>query len=602
MARHPGAQPFALFENNLVDPPRARLLDHCVRELSATSGEEVAALFDALETERAAGHWIALAASYELGGVFEPSLASRHAPATRLRAWVFARCRDLEGDALEIWHDARFEELSPQQREAGLLHLQPVWSEATHREATQRVLELIRAGDCYQVNLTFPLRGELYGHPLALFERLRETQPVAYGALVHDGENWILSRSPELFVERRGDTLHCRPMKGTAPREGDAARDAASAAGLLASDKERAENLMIVDLIRNDLGRLAPPGGVSVDRLFEVEHYRTVHQLTSSVRAAPVEAPLAEVFAALFPCGSVTGAPKVRAMQIIDALEDGPRGLYCGALGWMAPTGDFRFSVPIRTLRIDAYGQCRLDVGSAIVADSQPAAEYDECLTKARFARNAKQMPELIETMLWDGGRFPLLERHFERLARSAQQLGFALDAATIRARLAQLDIMLGSHAARVRLQLARDGRFTLDVGELDTLPESRLVALADWALDAADPRLAHKTTARAFYNTALREAQVRGLYDIVFCNQRGELAEGARSNLFLEIDGELLTPAAHCGLLPGVMRADLLARGEAREAVLYPADFARARRILLGNALRGLVEVAFAAPAPRAD
>ncbi|MDP5239580.1 aminodeoxychorismate synthase component I [Uliginosibacterium sp. 31-16] len=593
-------RPFALFEDNLGEPAQLGLLEGLLDCICAYTPEEVPLALAAIEAARKNGHWLALASSYELGAALEATLhATLPADAGTtplLRAWVFARRTLLERDALAPFWAAALANLTPPEQEACLLSLQPAWDAARHAEACRRILDWIHAGDCYQVNLTFPLSGQAGGHPLALFARLRETQPVTHGALIFDGQDWILSRSPELFVTRRGAQLTCRPMKGTAARSADAREDAARAAALQASTKDRAENLMIVDLIRNDLGRLAPAGGVRVERLFELEAYRSLYQLTSTVSAAPVNATLAETLAALFPCGSVTGAPKIRAMQIIHALEDGPRGLYCGALGWLAPDGDFSLNVPIRTLLLDKEGHLRLDVGSGIVADSSPADEYRECLSKASFLRQLGSDLQLIETLRCEAGIYPLLDRHLMRLTRSARELGFACDPASLSRTLLEFAATLPAEAQRVRLTLARDGKPTLQAAVQDALPSGQRAALAPFTLASTDPRLRHKTTARRFYDTALRAAMADGLFDLIFSNERGELCEGARSNLFLEMDdGPLRTPAQACGLLPGVLRAQLLDEGRAIEAVLRQEDLFKARRIWLGNALRGLVEVGVA-------
>lgn len=585
---------FALFENNLQTPGHAYLLETCLAELSLDAGNDPGGFFGAIQNARDSGHWVALAADYELGAMLEPALSALRFETGKqvAKAWVFASCRELQGDALEAWWADQLAALTPQARDTGILHLEPGWSEARHAKAVGRILEYIHAGDCYQVNLTFPLEGHAYGSPLALFAQLRASQAVAHGALIQDGKRWILSRSPELFVERRGDQLTCRPMKGTAARHEDPERDRASADALRASTKERAENLMIVDLIRNDLGRLAPPGGVKVERLFELESYRSVFQLTSSISARPVDAEFAQILPALFPCGSITGAPKIRAMQIIDELEDVPRELYCGALGWLAPDRDFSLSVPIRTLMLEADGACRLNVGSGIVADSEPAAEYRECTAKSRFAREPSAQLKLIETLLWDGSCFPRIKGHLNRLRHSASALKFKIDLTEVDAQLNNLAALLTNAPARVRLQLSRDGRVEFESSALDPLPMQNFFALADWQLDPDDARLAHKTTARSFYNTALQGALAEGLFDLVFCNRRGELAEGTRSNLFVEHNGQLLTPALRCGVLPGVLRGELIASGHAKESILHPEDLIAAERIWLGNALRGLVKV----------
>ncbi|GAB2880991.1 aminodeoxychorismate synthase component I [Uliginosibacterium flavum] len=591
-------RPFAVFEDNLGDPAQLNLLQNLLCCISAHTPAELPGALAAIEAARNSGHWIAFAGNYELGAALEAALhdtlpEDSHAELL-LKAWVFAQCSRISGDAIATFWQSALARLSPQEKEAGILSLQPDWDEARHATAVERILAWIYAGDCYQTNLTFPLYGQAFGHPIALFARLRETQPVAHGALIFDGQDWILSRSPELFVAHRGAELICRPMKGTAQRSQDPGIDAANAAALQASTKDRAENLMIVDLIRNDLGRLAPPGGVRVEQLFELEVFQTVFQLTSTVRAAPVDAKFETVLRALFPCGSITGAPKIRAMQIIHALEDGPRGLYCGALGWLAPDGDFSLNVPIRTLLLRADGYFRLDVGSGIVADSQAAAEYRECLAKADFVRKLGTDLELIETLKWTPQTsYPDLDWHLARLARSAQELGFVFDHASQSRMLLEFAATLPAHAQRVRLSMARDGKTSLLAAALEAPAMDQKTAWAPFALNSNDPRLRHKSTARVFYETALKAAMEAGLFDVIFCNERGELCEGARSNLFLELDdGPLRTPELLCGLLPGVLRAQLLAEGRAVEAVLSKEDLLKARRIWLGNALRGLVEV----------
>ncbi|GAA5170442.1 aminodeoxychorismate synthase component I [Viridibacterium curvum] len=585
-----------MFEDNLGSPARARLLHGHLLTLDCPLANDAPTFFDAIDAQTARGRWVALIANYELASAFEPRLSDHRdtaTPAPLARALVFEHNRTLEGDALADWWQQALDQLSGQQREAGLLHLAPQWQADEHATRVSRILDYIRAGDCYQANLTFPLTGQSFGHPLALYAQLRERQPVQHGALIHDGQNWLLSRSPERFFTRHGDTLSCRPMKGTAPRAADATEDAAIASSLQGSEKNRAENLMIVDLIRNDLGRLAPAGKVSVSSLFALETYATVHQLTSTVEASGVTASTAETFRALFPCGSVTGAPKLRAMQIIDELEAGPRGAYCGAIGWLAPDGDADFNVPIRTLLIDAQGHARLDVGSGIVADSDPAAEYDECLTKARFVRDDGL--QLIETLRCEVGpqiRYPMLPGHIARLEKSARTLGIPFSKSAILATLAAQAATLQHGTYRMRLTLARDGRCEASSTVLAPLPPVLTVTIASERLDPDDLRLQHKTTARRFYDTALERTIAAGHFDLLFFNTRDELCEGARSNVFIERNGVLLTPPLSSGLLPGVLRAQLIAEGRAQEGVLTRKDLDTAEKLFVGNALRGLMAV----------
>jgi len=584
--------PCALFDDNL-DRAGGRLLHGHRGTLHLWHADEVAGFFSALEDARGGGAWIALAASYELGYALDPALLPL-LPQTGqplARAWIFDKAASLDARQCEALLQDALAQMNEQATTAGVTPLTGGLGATGHAQHMRRIQQLIAAGDCYQVNLTFPLRAQAWGHPLALYARLRERQPVRHGAYLCHEEGWLLSRSPELFVARQGNRLTVRPMKGTAPA-GEAQR-------LAASDKDRAENLMIVDLLRNDLGRLAPAGGVRVDRLFEIEDYPTLHQMTSTVVAEPVQADLHTIFRALFPCGSVTGAPKIRAMQIIREQEARPRGTYCGAIGWIAPDGDFSFNVPIRTLEVDASGRATLGVGSGIVADSQVDAEYQECLTKARFLSGLDAGFSLFETLRLEPGDtpYPLLPRHLARLSRSAAALGFACDVEAARHTLFDLAHSLAPQVPmRVRLDLEADGRLRLQHAPLDALPERCSVVLSSEILDEADMLLQHKTSRRARYDTALRAAIARGHFDALFFNRAGELCEGARSNVFIERSGRLFTPPVRCGLLPGVMREQLMADGRVEETVLTRHDLETAEALYMANALRGLVRVHLAA------
>jgi len=465
---------------------------------------------------------------------------------------------------------------------AGVGGLRVGMTEPGYRVAVERVRVLIAEGDCYQVNLTFPLEFEWFGNPLGLYARLRQRQPVRYGGVIGDAVHGLVSLSPELFLERRGERLLTRPMKGTASRQLPPEQ-------LLASEKDRAENLMIVDLLRNDLGRIAENGSVVVDSLFEIEDYPTVWQMVSAISARVGRRRLGEVLRALFPCGSITGAPKIRAMQIAAELESGPRGMYTGALGWLAPNGDFRLNVAIRTLELAAGGRGKLGVGSGIVTDSQAAAEWRECLLKSRFLRDCDPGLQLIETLRREDGLYPRLPGHLARLRRSAEWLGFPLDEAELLRRLAEQP---SSGLWRVRVTLAKDGVFDVRSFVLPEEPAgSRYARLAGVRIDSTDPLRRHKTSERAIYDDALRcLATDPAIFDVVFLNERGEVAEGARSNVFVPGDGVLLTPPLGSGCLPGVLRAELLASGRAVEASLRPEDLEGG--FWLGNALRGLVRV----------
>ena len=557
---------------------------------------DLASFEAALAVLSASPAWAVLALDYELGYLLEPRSAPSGwqppEPGARplARIWRFADCRCLGADAAEAWLNAAVSA----QPVAGIGGWQPLRDEKKHLSAVDRVKAWISAGDCYQVNLTFPVGFTAFGSPLALYARLRERQPVRYGGFVGDprpGGEAIVSLSPELFVERRGRHLRTRPMKGTAPR-------AWPPEHLRQSVKDRAENLMIVDLLRNDLGRIALPGSVRVDRLFEIEAYPSVWQMVSEISATAAGDDLGDLLRAVFPCGSITGAPKIRAMQIAGELEADARGLYTGALGWLSPAGDLRLNVAIRTLELACGGEGRLGLGSGIVADSEPEAEWRECLLKGAFLRDADPGLHLIETLRLAHGRYALLAGHLARLTASAAWFGFACEPATIEQALRALAVAHPDGVWRVRLTLGKDGNPELAAFPL--APEPAGERRARWAVEtirADDPLRRHKTSERAQYDAALRQiAATPGVFDVLFCNERGEVAEGARSNVFVERDGVLLTPPLASGALPGVLRADLLASGRAREAVLYPDDLDGG--FWLGNALRGLVRVAGVDPA----
>jgi para-aminobenzoate synthetase/4-amino-4-deoxychorismate lyase len=513
--------------------------------------------------------------AYEAAPAFDAALATR-APDPRLPlAWfaVYARRDEVEPASAS---DAEFE----------LGDWEMATPEADYLERVGAIRELIAAGDTYQVNYTVRLRAPFRGDPAALYDRLARAQRSAFCAYLEVDGFAIVSASPELFFRAADGELELRPMKGTRPRGRFPAEDAALAAELRASPKERAENLMIVDLLRNDAGRVAEPGSVRVERMYEVERYETVHQLTSTVRARPRPGVgLSELFRALFPCGSVTGAPKVRTMQIIAGLEDEPRGVYCGAIGIASP-GEAVFSVAIRTVVVDrAAGRAELGVGSGITWDSDAAAEYRECLDKAAFTCRAPNDFRLLETLLHEpGAGFFLLDGHLRRLEASAAHFGFRFHRDEVLHALHR-----GLHAnapLRVRLLMDRAGAVEIQTAPLQAMSAPARVALAAEPVDSRDPLLFHKTTSRAVYDH--RRASRPDCDDVLLVNERGELTEATLANLVVRIGGALWTPPLECGLLAGVLRAHLLARGEIRERILRPADVVRADGIYLINSVRG--------------
>ncbi|KVL88323.1 aminodeoxychorismate synthase component I [Burkholderia stagnalis] len=537
-----------------------------------------------------------------------------------LRFLLFARCERLSRDEVDAWLAQR-DGGTASPSIAGVAHVTKSVTRDAFDAAIAAVHDALRAGDSYQVNYTFRLHFDAFGTPLALYRRLRARQPVRYGALIAlPGGAWVVSCSPELFVEKHGDALRARPMKGTAPRSDDPRRDAEAAAFLASDPKNRAENVMIVDLLRNDLSRIARTGTVRVPALFSVEPYASVWQMTSTVDAGWRDGTtFADLLRALFPCGSITGAPKHKTMQLIDAIESTPRGLYTGTIGWLdapqasadgnpdgAPRcGDFCLSVAIRTLTLDAAAASgrrmgTMGVGAGIVLDSVAADEYAECELKARFLTDADPGFQLFETTCAtraEGIRH--LDRHVARLQRSADAFGFRFDADALRgaidARCAALD---GDGPYRMKLALAKDGALEIVAAPLKPLPDgpAGVLLAADHGFaptHADDALLQHKTTRRADYDRAWQAAEALGCFDMLFVNERGEVTEGGRSNLFVKLDGQWVTPPLSCGVLPGVMRGVLLDDPSfgATERVVTRDDLARAQALLLTNALRGAVD-----------
>jgi para-aminobenzoate synthetase/4-amino-4-deoxychorismate lyase len=459
----------------------------------------------------------------------------------------------------------------------------------SYATALDRIKAAIARGDTYQANFTFPLRADFAGDPRALFAALSAAQRADYGAYLDLGRFVICSASPELFFRRDGARIESRPMKGTAHRGLTTAGDRAQIDWLRHSEKNRAENVMIVDMIRNDLGRVARVGSVAVPELFAVERYPTLLQMTSTVTAL-TDAPLREVLAAAFPCASITGAPKKRTMELLRELEVGPRGVYTGAIGVVLPGRRAQFNVAIRTAIIDRQrGTAVYHVGSGVVWDSDAAAEFEECRLKARVL-SAPPLPpfQLLESLLWTPGEgYALREAHLRRLADSGEYFGYSVDLAAVER---QLDALAAGLTApsKVRLLVGPSGEIEIEARPLaeGALPEPLRLGLAREAVSSADVWLYHKTTRREAYSAA--RASRPDCDEVILWNERGQLTEATTSNLVLDVDGGRYTPPVSAGLLAGTLRARLLDAGEIAERTLTAGDLARAERIWLINSVRG--------------
>ncbi len=609
---------FALLDDSGSTPERrtSRLCTGFEREHRCTDPAALETVWAQVDADLRRGLHAVLLADYEWGAGLLGAGRAHPAPeeAAALRVLMFRDCRRCAADEVDAWlAQAEAAELAAAggpASPAGVMGLASSIDAAGFAAAIKRIHAAIAAGETYQVNFTYRLHGQAYGSPLTLYRRLRARQPVAYGALIALPEGGrtthVLSCSPSLCLRPAGGVLPARPMTGTAARGAGPADDRDAARRLAADAKSRAENVMIVDLLRNDLGRVAQPGSVKVPALFAVEPYATVFQMTSTVEAAlrpGVDMP--ELLRAVFPCGSITGAPKLRTMDWIARLESTPRGLYCGAIGWVdapaegAAVGDFCLSVAIRTLTLGAPAQglrpLRMGVGAGIVQDSRAAEEFEECRLKARFLTALDPGFELFETMLaTPAGGIRYLERHLARLAHSAQVLGFAFDReAALRALEGALPGLAPDQPSRLRLALAHGGRMAVTHAVLPPLPPGPVgLIVAEDRLPDANPLGAHKTTWRAHYDAGVRAAEQAGAFDSLFFTADGRLVEGGRSTLFACIDGRWWTPPVADGALPGVMRGVLMddpiwQPGERR---LVLDDLARARKLVVCNALRGVL------------
>ena len=570
-----------------------------VHVLQARHAHELPALLLQVEQAARQGHWCVGGLRYEAASALNPSLQTQ--PAALPLAWfgVFA---------------APGEKSQKQE-----LPTQPVqaleWENTIDRTAfdsgMERIHAGIAAGDFYQINYTQQLHGKAAApvDGAALFAALQQAQPGGFALYLHMGEEQIASVSPELFFDwhqpaQGSGQILTRPMKGTATRGATPAADAAQAQHLQNSPKERAENVMIVDLLRNDVGRIAEIGSVHVPRLFNVQALPTVWQMTSDVRAQlPPGTGLREVFTALFPCGSVTGAPKRSAMQAIAALETAPRGWYCGALGVVRPDGAgglrATFNVPIRTVVVQGNDQTtlRCGIGSGITADATAAGEWAEWRAKQAFIERVSMGFEVITTMALQDGAFRHLPLHVQRLQDAAQHFGYPFDGEALELTLQQVRDTHPAGLWRVRIALGSDGLFSSQVDMCQPAPPvvSLQLAPAPFA-EAHSEFVRFKTSRRAHYE---RFAPPSPVFDTILWNEAGELTEGTRGNVAALIDGQWVTPPVSCGLLNGVGRQVALAEGRVVEGVIRLADVSKVQQWAFVNSLRGWVNAQLLPVAP---
>jgi para-aminobenzoate synthetase / 4-amino-4-deoxychorismate lyase len=558
-------------------PPVRLVFDGLISVVEAWRPEEV--LPKLVEVEQAVG-----------SGLYAAGFLSYEASSGMDRA-----CRTHPGGKLPLVWFGLFRkmfsgEASPEDRpgDFSVGPWQPSIGLAEYQQAVDRIKEYIASGDTYQVNYSFRLRAAFAGDSWSYFQRLCRAQRGQYAAYIDTGRHVLCSASPELFFSLDGTELLTRPMKGTAPRGLTSQADRRRREELARSVKDRAENAMIVDMMRNDVGRVAERGSMRVLSSFDLEKYPTVLQMTSTV-AAQTSAPMTEILRALFPPASITGAPKIRTMEIIREMEPDPRGVYTGTIGWLAPGRKAEFNVAIRTVAIDREtGQAEYGVGGGIVWDSEKAGEYAECETKAAVLTAEAPEFELLETMRCEGnGRFYLLEEHLQRLRDSAEYFDFAVNIEEVQKRLEELANELTGVPHRVRLRVGRYGQISLDAA---SMPPSRSepwrLRLAERPMNSRNPFLYHKTTHRDVYEAA--HASRGDCDDVVLWNEQGQVTETRIANLVVEKDGCLVTPPVECGLLPGVFRKHLLETGQIVEGIVTEDELRHAERVFAINSVRG--------------
>jgi para-aminobenzoate synthetase / 4-amino-4-deoxychorismate lyase len=595
-ARSPNA---VLLETSRFDAANRHsyLLLNPTRLIVADRLEDIPKLFRDIEIALDQGLWVAGYLSYECGYHFE------RVPDIRVPkplAWFGAYEQVKIFDHLHAAQDREQatdpdESASAARYEALAASIELEIPKESYVAAIARIKEQLAAGNTYQVNFTDRLVFNSPLSPAEVFSNLSAQQHVAYSAFLNIEGQSIVSLSPELFFETQGDRIVTRPMKGTMPRGLDLADDERMANLLRNDEKNRSEHVMIVDLLRNDLGRICRSGSVVVKDPFSVERYDTLHQMTSTV-VGHLHPGIAfyDIFRGLFPSGSITGAPKHRTMQIIHELERHCRGVYTGAIGFIRPNRSSVFNVAIRTL-VMRDGEVTMGVGGGIVADSKPEDEYRECLLKAAFLTRRIEPFQLIETLLWDG-EFRLLELHLDRMESSALYFGFPFDRPRIASTLFDLcksrTFDSGSRY-RIRLTLAACGQEATEVSHCPHEPSNINIWLTDERISSSDPFRRHKTTRRDPYDRLYKKAREYGFDEVIFANEKGDITEGAISNIFIERMGKMLTPPVASGVLPGVLRRHILeTRDGSQEAVLKVDDLKSADGIYLCSSLRGLRRV----------
>lgn len=594
---------FALLENTrFPDQGDAFLFTDPVEEVISFALDDVEPSLDRLDQLRTAGYYLCGYLAYEAGYALTDkdtlSLAKRGSAANPiLHFYAFEAPQRLSANEVELFLEEQADTV-----ETAIKDVTLNMSEEEYSQAIERVRGHIREGDTYQINFTQKYRFNYQGSPIGLYSALRDVQSVEFSAFLNFPEYAVVSLSPELFIEKRCGELISRPMKGTFPRGASLEADAEIVEFMKNDPKTLSENVMIVDLMRNDISRIAKPGSVRVENLFEVQRFQTLHQMVSTVKADVHEdIAVRDLIGALFPCGSITGAPKLRTMELIRSLEVEPRGLYTGAIGYITPENDFCFNVPIRTCLAYRDGSAEMGVGGGILYESDARAEYQECLLKGKFLTQLNSRFQLIEAILFDAeaSKMPLLELHIQRLQDAAQALHFQFDIVAIRQQLLLYcaDLRVSS---KLRLLLDSKGACSISSEPLALPVKEPKVNISSLSTDSNEWLYSFKTTFRTLYNSAYEEHAATGAYDVLFLNELGHVSESSRHNLFIELGGQLITPPISDAVLRGVYRQWMLENSEQSIEVrsISPQELLSADAIYLTNAVRGMVKVSLSAQA----
>lgn len=579
---------FLFFEDSKDSQNSAFVFRDPIAEVKATSLSHVTSSLHEIERWRSKGYYIAgyvsYEASYALIDKVIPNTLTSDLPL--LHFFIFKEKTQIQFEEMK---EFIFESQSPQ----AVFGFHENVKFTDYEKNILKLKEYFTLGDTYQANYSLRQNFKTQMSAFELYKALRENQKVSYGAFFNLPGLKVLSFSPELFLKKDGDKIITKPMKGTTPRSADKQQDLKNIEFLKKDEKSLAENLMIVDLLRNDLGKIAWPGSVTVENPFEVESYETLHQMITTISAqVDRDISIERVFKALFPCGSITGAPKIRTMEIISELEPSPRGIYTGSLGYITPQNDFCFNVAIRTLTETAPHSFEIGLGGGVLMDSEAQSEFNECLLKGHFVKKFNEGFEIFESFLFDGQGIPSLDGHLARLESSCSYFGFPFEADKIAAELEKASF--DNSKKKIKLSLDFKGHMTLQFEELGEPIKTSSIALSSIKTNSNDVFLFHKTTNRKIYDEEFKKARKLGHYEVVFVNEKNELTEASRHNIFVQKNGYWFTPPLKCGVLPGVQRWQCLTEFRAEEKVLTIEDLKTADQIVLTNSVRGVVPVNF--------